>query len=58
MKHLHTKVTGIVHKDHLLDEFLSRPGQHGVDSPQQGRPGLIVEADDDAGGRQRGRVDV
>ena len=47
----------VVHKDDLLQEGPGRRVQDAVHGPQEGGPGLVVEAEDDAGGGQavRGR---
>jgi hypothetical protein len=44
-----THVGEVVHEDDLLEQVGRRAVEHGVDSPQQDRPGLIVEADDHSG---------
>lgn len=49
-----TIAAGVVHQDDLLEEDGRRGVQDTVHRPQQSAPGLIVEHDDHAGGRQGG----
>lgn len=49
-----TIAAGVVHQDDLLEEDGRRGVQDAVHRPQQGAPGLVVEHDDHAGGRQGG----
>lgn len=49
-----TITAGVVHQDDLLEEDGRRGVQDTVHRPQQSAPGLIVEHDDHAGGRQGG----
>lgn len=48
----HTCNAGIIHQDYLFEQDGRRRVQDAVDRPEEGGPGLIVEDDDDAGGRQ------
>ena len=52
-----TLLAEVVHQDDLLQEGPGRRIQDAVHGPQEGGPGLVVEAEDDAGGGQavRGR---
>ena len=47
---------GVVHKQQLGQQRAGAAVQHRVDSPEQGGPGLVVEADDDGGCGQGGQV--
>lgn len=49
--HTHTRtfVTEVVHQYDLSDELRGRAIEHAVYCPEQGRPTLVVEWDDDAG---------
>lgn len=49
-----TVVAGVVHQDDLLEEDGGRGVEDAVHRPQQSAPGLVVEHDDHAGGRQGG----
>ncbi len=40
----------------FVEQLPGRPVDDGVDGPEQGGPGLVVEDDDDAGVGQRGRI--
>ena len=51
-----THIREVVHEDDLLEEVLRRAVDHRVHSPQEDRPGLVVEADDDRGVGQLGAV--
>lgn len=44
-----TFVAEVVHQDDLCDELRRRAVEHAVDGPEQRRPALVVERDDDAG---------
>lgn len=44
-----TFVAEVVHQDDLGDELRRRAVEDAVDGPQQRRPALVVERDDDAG---------
>lgn len=44
--------TGIVHQDNLFEQDGGRRVQDAVDRPEEGGPGLVVEHNNDAGGRQ------
>ena len=52
-----TLLAEVVHQDDFLQEGPGRRVQDAVHGPQEGGPGLVVEAEDDAGGGQavRGR---
>ena len=52
-----TLLAEVIHQDDLLQEGPGRCVQDAVHGPQEGGPGLVVEAEDDAGGGQavRGR---
>lgn len=49
---VHTCGTGIIHQNDLLEQDGGRRVQDAVDRPEQGGPSLVVEDDNDAGGRQ------
>lgn len=44
-----TSVAEVVHQDDLGDEVLRRAAGDTVYGPEQRRPALVVEGDDDAG---------
>ena len=44
------------HQDDLVEQGPGRPVDDGVDRPEEGGPGLVVEDDHDAGVGQRRRV--
>lgn len=46
---LSTFVAEVVDQDDLCDELWRRAVEHAVNGPQQRRPALVVERDDDAG---------
>lgn len=48
----HTCNTGIVHQDDLFEQDGRRRVQDAVDRPEEGGPGLVVEHNNDTGGRQ------
>jgi len=53
-----TLVTEVVHQQHLVEQLWWRAVHHAVHGPQQRRPALVVERDDDAGVGQRVRVQL
>ena len=55
---LQTHFRAIVHQNDLLHQTRRRLTQHRVDGPQQYRPRLVVETDDDAGLWQQGDVAI
>lgn len=53
---LHTCNTGVIHQDDLFKQYGRRCVQDAVDRPEEGRPSLVVEDNNNAGGRQRRTV--
>ena len=46
---------GVVDKDDLVEQLVGGAVEDGVDGAEEDGPGLVVEADDDAGGGEGGR---
>jgi len=45
---------GVVHEDDLVEQLVGGAVEDGVDGAKEDGPGLVVEADDDAGGGEGG----
>lgn len=50
---LHTCNTGVIYQDDLFEQDSRGCVKDTVDRPQEGGPSLVVEDDDNTGGRQR-----
>lgn len=48
----HTCNTGVIYQDDLFEQGSRRCVQDAVDRPEEGGPGLVVEDDNNTGGRQ------